>query len=153
MSDEQPLWFLGTLVRPKLGGEQTGGRLGLWEAVLPRGAAPPLHTHPQDETIYVLEGTLTTWLGEGGGESRRCGAGAVLHAPGGTPHAFRVESDTARVLFLSTPAGIEDWVRELAEPAAWPWLQPPPERPRVAPERLAASERTHGIVRLGPPPG
>ena len=74
----EPLWFLGTLVRPKLTGEQTGGRFALWEGVLPRGAAPPLHSHPQDETFYVLEGELAVWLGE---ERRSGGPGAVFFAP------------------------------------------------------------------------
>lgn len=149
VTTSEPSWFLGTVVRPKLTGEQTGGRFGLWEAVLPRDAAPPVHTHPQDETFYVLEGKLAVWIGT---ERTVCEQGAVVFAPGGAPHAFRVESDTARLLFLSTPAGIEAWVRELSEPAAWPWLQPPPDGPRVPPERLAAVEREHGIVRLGPPP-
>lgn len=40
------LWFLGTLARLKLEGRHTGGRFALWEGVLPRGAAPPLHSHP-----------------------------------------------------------------------------------------------------------
>jgi quercetin dioxygenase-like cupin family protein len=52
---DETLWFLGTLARIKLDGEQTNGRFALWEAVLPRDAAPPLHSHPQDETLYVLE--------------------------------------------------------------------------------------------------
>jgi hypothetical protein len=56
------------------------------------------------------------------------------------------------MLFLSTPAGIEAFVQALAEPARWPWLQPPPDGPRVPQERLAAVEREHGVVRLGPPP-
>jgi hypothetical protein len=56
------------------------------------------------------------------------------------------------MLFLSTPAGIEDYVAALAEPARWPWLQPPPEGPRVSAERLAAVEREQGIVRHSPPP-
>src|SRR5947209_19318976 len=60
----EPLWFLGTLARIKLDGAQTGGRFALWEGVLPRGAAPPLHSHPQDETFYVLEGELTVWIVE-----------------------------------------------------------------------------------------
>lgn len=51
-----------TLARLKLGGEQTGGRFALWEGVLPHGAAPPLHSHPQDETFYVLEGEVTAWI-------------------------------------------------------------------------------------------
>lgn len=164
-STSQPLWFLGTLVRIKLTGEQTGGRFALWEGTLPHAAAPPLHSHPQDETLYVLEGEVTIWvvepeLAQDPGSppqwvqtrARRCGTGAAAFAPAGTPHTFRVESATARMLFLSTPAGIEDYIRALAEPAAWPWLQPPPDGPRVATEQLDRVEREHGVIRLAPPP-
>ncbi len=159
------LWFLGTLARIKLDGEQTGGRFALWEGQLPRGAAPPLHSHPQDETFYVLEGQLTAWIVEPelarddgdpptwiATQGRPCGPGTAVFAPGKTPHTFRVESDTARMLFLSTPAGIEDMVRGLAEPARWPWLPPPPDGPRVAAERLAVVESATGMVRWGPAP-
>ena len=146
----QPLWFLGTLARIKLDGEQTGGRFALFEGELPRGASPPLHSHPQDETFYVLDGEVTVWVDD---EPKLCQAGAVAFAPGGVPHSFRVESDTARMLFLSTPAGIEEYVRALSEPAEWPWLQPPPDGPRVPPERMEAVEKALGMVRHGPPPG
>ncbi len=165
VTDGETLWFLGTLARIKLDGRQTGGRFALWENVLPRGAAPPLHTHPQDETFYILEGELTAWLveAESAGDQgdppgwvkthgRRCVAGNVVFAPGGTPHTFRVESDTARLLVISTPAGIDDMVRGLAEPARWPWLQPPPDGPRVPADQLARVERQTGMVRQGPPP-
>jgi mannose-6-phosphate isomerase-like protein (cupin superfamily) len=161
VTSAEPLWFLGTLVRPKLMGEQTGGRFALWEATLPRGAAPPLHTHPQEESFYVLEGELTFWAVEPElaqdrewveTHARRCGAGGAAFVPGDMPHTFRVESDTARLLFLSSPAGIDDYVRAVAEPAQWPWLQPPPDGPRVPMERLEAVEREHDIVRFSPPP-
>jgi quercetin dioxygenase-like cupin family protein len=162
----EALWFLGTFVRVKLDAGQTGGRLGVFEVVAPRGAAPPLHSHPQDETIVVLDGQLTAWLVEpepalGDGaeppawvaeRAQACGVGAVVYAPGGTPHTFRVETDTARLLTLSTPAGIEQFARALAEPAQWPWLPPPPDGPRVAADRMQAVEREFGMVRHGPPP-
>jgi quercetin dioxygenase-like cupin family protein len=161
----ETLWFLGTLARMKLVGEQTGGRFALWDGVLPHGAAPPLHSHPQDETFYVLEGELTAWLVEPeqaaddsdppawvGSCGRRCAPGTVVFAPGGVPHTFRVESDTARMLALSTPAGIENMIQGLSEPAEWPWLQPPSEGPRVPADRIAAIERETGMVRHGPPP-
>lgn len=144
-----PLWFLGTLVVPKVWGDQTGGRFALFEVVFPRGSAPPLHTHPQDETSYVLEGRVTFWLD---GDTRACGAGDTIVAQAGVPHAFRVESDTARMLVLSTPAGIDDFVRALSEPARWPWLPPPPDGPRVPPERVEQVFREHGVEILGPPP-
>jgi mannose-6-phosphate isomerase-like protein (cupin superfamily) len=177
MSEAQPqivapdggetFWFLGTLARMKLEGAQTAGRFGLWEGVLPRGASPPLHSHPQDETFYLLDGEMTIWLVEpellAGAEgadppewvaarAQLCGPGSVSFAPGGLPHTFRVESGTARLLVLSTPAGIEDLVHGLGEPAQWPWLPPPPDGPRVPPERIQAVERAVGMVRHGPPP-
>lgn len=145
----EPLWFLGTLVRVLLDGEATGGRFALIDVMLPGGAAPPLHSHPQDETFYVEEGELTVWVDD---QPRQCRPGAAAFAPGGSPHTWRVESDTARMLILSTPAGIEEYFRALAEPAAWPWLQPPPDGPRVPPERIAEVERSMGVVRHGPPP-
>jgi hypothetical protein len=87
-----------------------------------------------------------------GPAARRRAAGPPVLAPAGVPHTFRVESDTARMLFLSTPAGIEDYVLALAEPARWPWLPPPPDGPRVPADRMAAVERELGMVRHGPPP-
>jgi quercetin dioxygenase-like cupin family protein len=159
-----PVWFLGTVARMKLTGAQTSGRFALWEGLLPKGAAPPLHSHPQDETFVVLDGEMTAWVVPDAGASdgdapgwvescaRSCGAGATVLAPAGVPHTFRIESDTARILFLSTPAGIEEYVLALSEPARWPWLQPPPDGPRVPPDRMAAVERDVGMVRHGPPP-
>jgi quercetin dioxygenase-like cupin family protein len=160
VTQAEPLWFLGTLQRIKLHGARSGGRLGVYEGVMPRGAAPPLHSHPQDETLYVLEGDLTVWvvdpeLVDGdwvGSCSFRVGKGSLVYAPAGLPHTFRVESDTARLLFLSTPAGIEEYVRELAEPAGWPWLQPPADGPRVDADRLREVEERLGVTRHGPPP-
>jgi quercetin dioxygenase-like cupin family protein len=162
---EEVLWFLGTLARIKLDGDQTAGRFALWEGVMPRGAAPPLHSHPQDETFYIVEGEVSAWLvepelAEDAADppewvrirGRRWGVGAVIFAPAGLPHTFRVESDTARMLFLSTPAGIEDYVRALSELARWPWLPPPADGPRISSERMAAVERELGMVRHGPPP-
>ncbi|MBV9414894.1 MAG: cupin domain-containing protein [Solirubrobacterales bacterium] len=159
------VWFLGTLVQVKLDASQTAGRFALLEIIFPHRAAPPLHSHPQDETFYVLDGEVTAWIVEPDladdraeppawvkTRARRLGVGDMLFAPGGTPHTFRVESDTARMLVLSTPAGIEDMVRGLAEPAQWPWLQPPPDGARVAPDRVASVERETGMVRHGPPP-
>ena len=165
MGDRELLWFLGTLARLKLDGEQTGGRFALWEGVLPHGAAPPLHSHPQDETFYLLEGEVTAWIvqpDQASDESeppgwvnacaQRGGIGMVAFAPAGTAHTFRVESDTARMLFLSTPAGVEEYVKALAEPALWPWLQPPPDGPRVPAARIQEVEQKLGMIRHGPPP-
>jgi len=70
--------------------------------------------------------------------------------PAGVAHTFRVDSGTARVLVLSTPAGIERFVRDGSVPATSPTL-PPPDTPRPTLERLEQIFRTHSQVNLGAP--
>jgi hypothetical protein len=65
-------------------------------------------------------------------------------------HTFRVNSDTARVLVLSTPAGLERMIRDGSIPAGAPTL-PPNDTTRPTPERLESIFRAHGQVNLGPP--
>jgi quercetin dioxygenase-like cupin family protein len=141
------LWFLGTLATVKLPGEASDGRFALIEFLFPRHASPPLHTHPQDESYVVLEGRLTIQAGEQRFELEAGGAALV---PMGVAHTFRVDSETARVLVLSTPAGLERMVRDCAAPASSSTL-PPADAPRPAPEELARIFEAHGQVNLGPP--
>ncbi len=142
-------WFLGTLATIKLAGEASDGRFALIEFLLPRHASPPLHTHPQDESYVVLEGRLTIQAGERRFELEAGGAAVV---PMGVAHTFRVESETARVLVLSTPAGLERFVREGSVPASHPTL-PPADAPRPSPEELERIFAAHGQVNVGPPLG
>ena len=78
------------------------------------------------------------------------GEGDVAVATMGTPHSFRVDSETARVLVLSTPAGLERMVRDGSVPATSPGL-PPADAPRPTPEELERLFEAHGQVNLGPP--
>ena len=47
------------------------------------GYVAPMHTHPGEEIIYVIEGTLEYEIG---GKKSRVKAGDVLFVPAGTPH-------------------------------------------------------------------
>jgi quercetin dioxygenase-like cupin family protein len=143
------LWFLGTLATIKVPGEASDGRFALIEFLFPRYASPPLHTHPQDESYFVLEGRLTI---QAGGQRFDLEAAATALVPIGVPHTFRVDSETARVLVLSTPAGLERMIRDGAVPASTPTL-PPADAPRPAPEELDRIFEAHGQVNLGPPLG
>lgn len=145
----EQLWFLGTLATIKVAGEASGGRFALIEFLFPRHASPPLHTHPQDESYIVLDGRLTVRAGE---QRFELEAGATALVPMLVAHTFRVDSDTARVLVLSTPAGLEELIRDGAVPATKPTL-PPDEAPRPSPQELEVIFRTHGQANLGPPLG
>jgi hypothetical protein len=68
----------------------------------------------------------------------------------GVPHTFRVDSEGgARVLVLSTPAGLDRLVRDGSVPATAATL-PPPGTPRPATDELIEIFRAHGQVNLGP---
>ena len=141
------LWFLGTLATIRVPGEASDGRFALIEFLFPRHASPPLHTHPQDESYVVLEGRLTV---QAGGQRLELVPGAAALVPLGVAHTFRVDSETARVLVLSTPAGLERLVRDGSVPALAPTL-PPSDTPRPSPEELQEIFQAHGQVNLGPP--
>jgi len=80
----------------------------------------------------VLEGTLTVKAGE---QRFKLAAGAAAVVPMGVAHTLRVDSEAARVLVLSTPAGLERMVRDGSVPAITPTL-PPNEPPQPSPEQL-----------------
>ena len=145
--ESERLWFLKTLTIIKVPGKAVDGRLAVIEFLFPRHASPPLHTHPQDESYVVLAGQLIV---HADGERFRLSAGGTGVVPAGVAHTFRVDSDTARVLVLSTPAGIERFVRDGSVPATALTL-PPADTPRPSPEQLEQIFRTHGQINLGPP--
>ena len=92
---ETSTYFLAT-------GEQTEGAFCLVDEHASRGESVPLHRHRDDmESFYVLEGEITLYIGEQPGV--RAPAGSFAHIPGGTVHGFRVESEQARYLILTTP--------------------------------------------------
>ncbi|MEA2311351.1 MAG: hypothetical protein QOE28_1319 [Solirubrobacteraceae bacterium] len=143
----EALWFLGTLAIVRVSGGAVDDRFAVIEFLFPRNASPPLHTHPQDESYIVLDGRLTV---QAGADRFQLATGGIAVAPMGVAHTFRVDSDTARVLVLSTPAGLERFVRDGSVPAGSLTL-PPADTPRPAPDRLEQIFRDHGQVHLGPP--
>jgi quercetin dioxygenase-like cupin family protein len=145
----EALWFFGTLATFKATAEQTGGQYSLVEQVAPRGVATPLHVQPEDhESFYVLEGELTFYLEDG--QPIPAPAGSFVHIPKGMPHAFQVDSGTARFLDLTTPQH-EHFMRAAGEPAQGREL-PPAVLPDMV-EKVNAIAQQYGVEILGPPPG
>jgi quercetin dioxygenase-like cupin family protein len=82
-------------------GSLTNGAFTLVEERALQGEQVPLHRHPDDnETFYVLEGEMSFFLDDQPGQVTT--AGAFVHIPGGTIHGFRIESESARYLILTT---------------------------------------------------
>jgi quercetin dioxygenase-like cupin family protein len=146
-TDAEARWFIENLATIKVTGDRTGGRFSLVEMVGRGGEMPPLHVHHvDDETFLVLEGELTLFVGD---RVVRASAGSTVVAPKAVPHAYRIESEEARWLVISSPAAFAEFVAEASVPAETPTLPPGP--PALAPAELAAVAAKHGIEILGPP--
>ena len=145
-------WWFGLLATIKATKEQTGGRYALVEILAPDGYGSVLHVHhTEDEGFYILEGEMTFYVGE---QKVKAHPGSFLFGPRGVPHAFTVDSGPARLLFVLSPAGFEDLVREMGEPARELSIPPQPEAPpdEAEMERLIAIGARYGAEILGPPP-
>ena len=95
----------GSSFELKLAGEQTAEDWAVVEWRLRAGDEPPIHTHTrEDETLYVLEGTITAYVGD---ERIDVEAGSYAALPKDVPHGLSVRGDEARLLVTLEPAGAE----------------------------------------------
>ena len=96
---------------------ETGGAFFLAEVLVPPGGGPPPHIHDrEDETFYLLQGTLTVQVGD---QTVYASQGDCSHLPRGIVHSFRnTGNESARMLVTATPAGIEKFFEEGFHP---PW--------------------------------
>ena len=104
----------GSSLSIKATGEQTNGTFFLSETtVAPGFPGPPLHRHNElVDMFYVLEGTLTIQIE---GRTEEAPAGSFFCAPPGVAHTFSNRSEApVRFLNFNTPAGWENYMRDLA---------------------------------------
>ena len=77
--------------------------------------------------------------------------GSFVFGPRDLPHTFTVSSDEARFLLVIEPAGFENFLRALSEPAESPTFLPPASLEPPALEAMMAAAAEYGLDRLGPP--
>ena len=139
-------WFGETSTSFLATGELTGGVFAMVDERAARGESVPLHRQVADvESFYVLEGELSFFLGD---DLRRASAGSFVHVPAGEVHGFRVESETARYLILTTPRH-GDFYRAISVPSAPDGG--PPEEP-FGFSRLGEIAKEYDIEVVGPLP-
>jgi quercetin dioxygenase-like cupin family protein len=144
----ETLWLLDSLAQVRVSREEGDGHLSVVELTAPRGSMPPLHVHDEDETLYLLEGTLTLFAGE---RVTRLAAGDSALAPRGVPHTYVAEAEATRMLVVGE-GGFERFLRAAGRPSEQPTLPPtdgPPSAGELAEAAVAAAE--HGIRFVGPP--
>jgi quercetin dioxygenase-like cupin family protein len=144
---QAPVWPMATPGRAAtlmLQSEATAESVMMFEETVPAGTvAGPLHLHrDSDEIIYVLSGEITFKIGD---QVTVGGPGTCAFIPRGVAHAWKNTGiETARPLFMYTPAGAGKWFEELHRSQRT--LASMDDR-----ERAQYFQR-HGWENVGPPP-
>src|SRR5205814_5001045 len=129
--------FLGSIgVRFMIDGSEAGERFSLVEHPMSaRALAAPLHLHTrEDEYSYVLQGRMGALLGD---DVVEAGPGDLVHKPRNQWHTFwNAGDEPCRILELISPAGFEQFFRELSDLGGV--LE-------ASPETLAELSRRYGL--------
>jgi quercetin dioxygenase-like cupin family protein len=109
-----PLDIVGEQITVLASGEATQG----YEVFLqrgPEGSGPPPHSHPWDESFYVVKGRIDFGIGD---DSRTASPGTLVHLPAGTLHWFRFGAGGGEMLSITSRLGASrmftDFAREIA---------------------------------------
>ncbi|MFD2466211.1 cupin domain-containing protein [Amycolatopsis silviterrae] len=112
--DGAHLALAGDVYTILVSGDQTDGRYCLLDMRIPPGGGPPPHRHDFEEMFTLLEGELRFTFR---GEETSVHAGETVNIPANAPHFFRNISDRpARMYCMCTPAGQEEFFRQVADP-------------------------------------
>lgn len=146
--EEQKLaWIGGSIHHITLDAAATEGRLAAIRSTMRGGTASPVHVHKhEDETVFVLSGTGVFWAGD---QRWQLSSGDTAFLPRGLPHTYLFTSETAELLTICNPAGMEEFFRQ----AGWDLSNPMPEDWSVDLRSLAEIGESAGQTVLGPPLG
>jgi quercetin dioxygenase-like cupin family protein len=138
-------WWVGMLAEIKARAASTGGALTVVEVTCRPRYQAPLHVHHrEDEAFWVLDGRVTLHIGD---TSIEAGLGDYAFGPRDVPHRFDVGDQGCRMLFILTPAGMEDLILATSEPATSRTLPPPANEPPDF-DRLGAIVARYGCELL-----
>lgn len=137
-------WVAGDRYTFKLTAADTGGAFSLFHFMVPPDSGSPPHAHArEDETFYILKGTVRIKAGD---TTVIAGPGETVFGPRGVTHTFRnVGQDDAEMLCMAVPAGVEDFFVAAGQPAPDATTIPP--RPTEADQaRMAEAAPRFGIT-------
>ena len=99
----------------------------------PEGSGPPPHSHPWDESFFVVKGEIDFGIGA---ESTTALAGTLVHLPAGTVHWFRFGRGGAEMVSITSRLGASKMFTDLARELA-------PVNPDL--EKFAEVGAPHGL--------
>ena len=119
-----PIGLVGDTYTILVAGKDAAGRYCLIDMHIPPGGGPPPHRHDFEEMFYILEGEVEASFR---GKKTMIRAGETINIPANAPHQFQNKSgQAARLLCLCSPAGQEEFFKEVGVPVATRTTSPPP---------------------------
>lgn len=113
----QILQVLNERMRIIVTGAETDGKYVMVEATTqPNDGVPLLHTHPVQETFYIVKGEFEIYRRDDNGEkiAHRVTAGDVVHVPANEPHGyFNVGETPGTMLLTYDPGTMENFFVEV----------------------------------------
>ena len=147
-TSDNALWVMGGRMTVKMTGAESHGAMSILEMQVGAGFQAPLHAHGGVEYMQVLEGTA--WFNIDG-ERFEGGPGTAVVIPAEADENWGAVTD-ARLLIVSTPAGLDTVFSTFGEPAKGPGLPPPPDGPpppEAMAQMVALGERHGFYLRTG----
>ena len=105
----QMYWGPGDRVTFLVTGAESHGGCFIVEGMTPPGGGPPPHSHQfEDESFYILEGSVTFTVGD---RTIKASPGDFVHVPRGVVHSIKNEGKVnGRALVIISPAGPTGWL-------------------------------------------
>jgi len=143
------VWGPGDLYSLLATGKETNNAFFQFEAIVPKGGGPPPHVHSrEDESFYIVSGSLEIRLGDKTYQAKR---GDFVYIPRGTVHSFKnVGGDTAVQLVTFVPAGVEGFFEEVFPKVTDRTAAPPPVTEELI-RRMNEAAPKYGMKFVPPP--
>ncbi|HVE93059.1 MAG TPA: cupin domain-containing protein [Actinomycetota bacterium] len=99
----------------KLHGRQTGGAMGMIEQSLAPGRMIRPHVHDHDVWLFGLSGETSVRVAD---QTVTAGPGSIVLKPRNVVHSiWNASSDPVRIMEIFTPAGFEQFMKEVSAKA------------------------------------
>lgn len=130
----QPLNVVGEHITVLASGRRTGSyEIFIQEG--PEGSGPIPHTHPWDESFYVIRGEVEFSLGDDAASV--ASVGTLVHVPAGAKHWFRWRQGGGAMISITSGTSASAMFTHIHAEIA-------PDQPNV--ERLMAIATRHGLA-------
>jgi quercetin dioxygenase-like cupin family protein len=133
----RPLNIVGEKITVLASGAQTGS----YEIFLQAGpeySGPPPHSHPWDESFYVIKGEIAFGIDKSEATAL---PGTLVHLPAGTTHWFRFGKGGGEMISMSSREGASHMFADIDREIS-------PEQPDLG--KLMEVGRRHGLAVIPP---